>query len=359
MWRPCSPTVQPSRMSLVAWRRRCPVTIRLAVRRIRARLQEPLEHGRLGLLGLEEQRIVLAGSLEQADERAEPDAPDPDHLHGRVHQPVAIEEDPPVFLQAVAVPLHRGLGKNGGELGGMSDDRRSVDDAAHAAGELGDLRQLVECVVVGGRLDQVLQVARAIGRRRTRGWRARRRRSSRRRSRASSRSRPSAWRTTGRTHARNGARRGHRSPDPCGHDQAGRQAQQVPLPRPDEGLVEVGHIEHEVTFRRREHPEVAQMGVARQLRVEPADREGRKVGRHRQRGPAIEGERGRHHPAVADRDQRGGPGRRLFLKKGDGSGRSLAGRQADGLVSGARARAASPSARGEEGSGATPPGHRS
>ena len=79
------------------------MTIRSPCVGVRTRLEEPLEDGGLGLLDLEEERIVVAGSLEQRHERRQPDAADADDLERRVDDPVAIEQDATVLLEALPV----------------------------------------------------------------------------------------------------------------------------------------------------------------------------------------------------------------------------------------------------------------
>ena len=48
----------------------------------------------------------------------------------------------------------------------------------------------------------------------------------------------------------------------AGDLQARRQALDVPLPRPGQGLVEVVDVEHQAALRGGEHPEVGQVGIA-------------------------------------------------------------------------------------------------
>ena len=87
-------------MSLGGLEPALPVDDPLAVVVLGARPEEALEDGRLGLLGLEEERVVAVAAVEQRDEREQPDAADADDLHRRVDQGVAVEQDPPVLLDA-------------------------------------------------------------------------------------------------------------------------------------------------------------------------------------------------------------------------------------------------------------------
>ena len=73
----------------------------------------------------------------------------------------------------------------------------------------------------------------------------------------------------------------------------------------------------EVALRRREQPEVRQVGVAAELDRDAGGRRRREVGRHRQRRAAIERERRHGHPAIADRHEVRHPGRGLLLEERD------------------------------------------
>jgi hypothetical protein len=65
--------------------------------------QSFLKDGRLGLLDLQEQRILPVASEQQRDPGARANAADPDHLAGEVDQAVALEQEAPVTLEARAV----------------------------------------------------------------------------------------------------------------------------------------------------------------------------------------------------------------------------------------------------------------
>ena len=106
-----------------------------------------------------------------------------------------------------------------------------------------------------------------------------------------------------------------REPDVAAGDLgAGRHPLDVPLPRAGQRLVEVVGAEDEPAVRRREAAEVRDVGVAARLHRDPRVRRRREVGRHHGRRAAVEGERRHEHPPVADRDQllhpRGRLGRR-------------------------------------------------
>ena len=64
---------------------------------------EPLQHRGLGLLRLQDERVVDVATDEQDDPAAGADAADPDDLAGHVRQPVPIEQDPPIGRQAARV----------------------------------------------------------------------------------------------------------------------------------------------------------------------------------------------------------------------------------------------------------------
>ena len=63
-----------------------------------------LEHRRLGLLDLEEQRVGVVATEHEGDPAPGPDAPDPDDLPGEVDEPVALEQVAAIGLQRA--PVH-------------------------------------------------------------------------------------------------------------------------------------------------------------------------------------------------------------------------------------------------------------
>ncbi len=331
---------------LAACSRRWPATTLRPVRGLSARAEEALEDRRLGLLDLQEQGIVVRTAVEERRERSEPDAADADHLHGKVDQLVAVEQDPSVLLERLAVAGQDGFDEGVRHVVAMDDDRRVVHDPAVPIDDRGQLREFVHGVVMGGRLHGRLD------------------------------HRPSPLVDEGHD-ARDGDRRvvdvdrphrrvlGHPlsiGPDgamdrmptvmgrevarPSGHDQAGRQPEQVPLERTVERLVEVVDVEQFRPLRRREQPEVRQVGIATQLDADVGRRSRGQIGGHRQGRTAIEGERGDAHPAMSDRDelQRRGtsPARRGAPRD---PADPAAGRQSATAVSGWRSRVAWPTAR--------------
>ena len=88
-----------------------------------------------------------------------------------------------------------------------------------------------------------------------------------------------------------------------GDREARREALQVPLPGPRQGLVEVVDVHHQAAVGGGEDAEVRQVGIAACLDLQPGLGGLREVHRHDRRGAAIEGERRGEHPPVADRDQ--------------------------------------------------------
>ena len=123
---------------------------------MRARSEIALVHRRLRLLGLEEQRIVVRATDEQADEGSEPDAADADDLEREVRQPIPIEEDAPVLLQRLAICAQGRIGQWVGHVAELDERRGMLHDAALAVDERGELGQFVDGVVMGGRLDRPL-----------------------------------------------------------------------------------------------------------------------------------------------------------------------------------------------------------
>ena len=101
-------------MSLVDCSRRWPVTMRSPWEGYGLGFEEPFEDGGLGLLDLEEERIVVAGALEQRHVRTEADAADADDLQRRIDDPVAIEQDAAIFLETLPVSRSGGRRQAGG-----------------------------------------------------------------------------------------------------------------------------------------------------------------------------------------------------------------------------------------------------
>ena len=96
--------VQPRKMSLSACIRCCPATTRSPWLRYWLRPQKAAQHRRLGLLGLQEQRFVLAfAALHQSDPGAGADAADPDHLAGQLDQGEVLEQVLSIGLQGAPV----------------------------------------------------------------------------------------------------------------------------------------------------------------------------------------------------------------------------------------------------------------
>ena len=75
----------PRKMSLGRLREPLPLHDPATVVRVRALARVGLEHRRLGLLDLEEQRVALVATLHVGDPAPGPDAADPDDLARHVH----------------------------------------------------------------------------------------------------------------------------------------------------------------------------------------------------------------------------------------------------------------------------------
>ena len=60
---------------------------------------ERLEHGRIGLLELEEEHVVVVAPLEQDEVTTGADTADADDLEGDVDEPVALEQVPAIVGQ--------------------------------------------------------------------------------------------------------------------------------------------------------------------------------------------------------------------------------------------------------------------
>ena len=111
------------------------------------------------------------------------------------------------------------------------------------------------------------------------------------------------------------------------HLEARRQALDVPLERPGQGLVEVVDVEHQLALGAREDAEVREVGVTAELDAQVGRGRRREVVGHDQRRAAVEGERRHEHPPVADGHEFGNTARGLALEKGDGVRPSGPGRE--------------------------------
>ena len=110
--------------------------------------REPLEDRRLGLLDLEEQRIVGVVAEQEDDPGAEADAPDADDLERRVDRSVVVEQDAAILLERRAIVGERRADQRRGGLRRVGDDGRAVHDPERGARAGRDPWQLVERVVV-------------------------------------------------------------------------------------------------------------------------------------------------------------------------------------------------------------------
>ena len=122
-----------------------------AVRRVRARPEEPLQDRCLRLLDLEEQRIILVAALEQRREGRQSDASHADDLDGAVDELIPIEQVAAILLERGPIGRQDARLDRRADLWIVVDRRRMVDDPTEAVGpDGGELRQLVERIVVGG-----------------------------------------------------------------------------------------------------------------------------------------------------------------------------------------------------------------
>jgi hypothetical protein len=101
---------------------------------------------------------------------------------------------------------------------------------------------------------------------------------------------------------------------PLGHDRAGDQPLQIPLPGAGMGFIEVVDAEHQAALGRRIDTEVAQVHVAASLHEQTGTRRSREVGRHDAGGAAQERERRHQHARVAHRDERSQAAARLLAQ---------------------------------------------
>ena len=130
----------------------------LAVGWVAAGPDEVLEHRRLGLLGLQEQRVGVVAAEEQHDPRSRADAAHAHDLAGRVDQAEVLQEVAAVALERLAVAAHRGsqevhdllaVDALGDLLDGL-DEWRVADDAPLAVDDVGELGEGLRAVAGAG-----------------------------------------------------------------------------------------------------------------------------------------------------------------------------------------------------------------
>ncbi len=254
----------------------------------------PFEHGALGLLHLEEERIGVVATCEQRDEATRADAPDADHLPRQVDELVLLQEMLAVVLERATVLTEEGLDLDG-ELGRFDadDERWIVDDPRPAVDDGRELRERLQAVLRPGLRHHGVSVRLRIPARGRGGQ--------------DLLGRDVAIPDVEVAHAGElghprpvGLNRRHRrlpsgalrEPDRARPDHEARgHPLHVPLPRPGERLVEVVQIEHHPAFRRTEDAEVRQVRVTADLRLDPADRRPGQVVGHHDRRPSVERER--------------------------------------------------------------------
>ena len=274
-----------------------------------------LEHRGLGLLGLQEERVLSVAAHHQRHPGPRPDAAYPDHLAGHLDEPEAVEEVAAIALETLAVtaehledPLLELVGLIlGDELRGRDQQRRIADDPWLAIDHpdeaieglhavllfglrhglvrrlhllvLGDLGQVGEDGVdVEARVPDVEVVHRGeLAHRLTVG-------ADRAEDRGASLLRREVAVAPGDLEAR-------------------RETLDVPLPGPRKGFVEVVDVQHQTAIRCGEDPEVREVGIATCLDAQPGLGGLREVHRHDRRRATKERERRGQHPPEADRHQ--------------------------------------------------------
>ncbi len=127
---------------------------------------------------------------------------------------------------------------------------------------------------------------------------------------------PLAIRTDGRKHRRTAVGRTEPIRAAGDHD-ACRQPLEVPLPRCGQRLVEVVGVEHKAPLRRREEPEVGQVGIAAGLHQDVGPGRRLKVERHHGGRTTVIGEGRLGHSRMAQFDEIGKAIRLLCLENGD------------------------------------------
>jgi len=283
--------------------------------RERAVAEERLEHGRLGLLGLQQERVLVVASEQEHDPRARPDAAHADHLAGRMDVPEALQQAATVAGQRPPVRADHAVDERvqaleisaSGRLLDGDDERRVAQDPPLSVHHVGELAHGSKAVL-GSRLGDTTGEALPLL--------------------AAGLARPAVLHVVDgearvpevhRAHLGEpvhrlavGAGRGEVDLAPAigveaavasGDGEAGDQPFEVPLERPRQGLVEVVDAEHQSPVGGGEHAEVRQVRVTAQLDLEAGVRPLGEIGGHQQRGAPEERERRDEHAPVADRDQ--------------------------------------------------------
>src|SRR5215471_9539818 len=277
-----------------------------------------LEHGRLGLLDLEEERVVVRAAMHEDDPARSADAADADHLPRDVDDLVLLEEPPPVQVQRRKVgpkkklePLQDGTPIRRARF--PHDQGTVLDDAPPV---VHDGRHLVEHLEVGVApgLAEIFLGALA-------GMRVRRERAENGLlvdARVPELQVPhpgilAQARPVGRDGGADGLLGDRLAPaqESDADPGARHEALDVPFPRALKRFVEVVDAEDQVALCRSEDSEVGHVHVAAGLDVQPGHRRRAQVRRHDRRGPAQERKGRREHPGVAKGHEGGIPGLRL------------------------------------------------
>ena len=289
--------------------------------------QEGFEHRSLRLLELQEQRVAVVASKQKEDPGAGADASDTDDLPGRVNVPVALEKLPPIGWQGLRVgvdhaandPVEVGLlGARQHVLdrrdqGWIADDPQLAVDCSTELGErpnavlrprLGQIG-LHAPLRPGGHVDREALNDHVCVQARVPDIDVPHHREARHRVAICA-----------------GSRQDDRAPRSLveaeiasGHGEARRQPLHIPLERPRQRLVEIVDAEHQPTVRRGEEPEVGEMRVTAQLRVNAGSCAVREVGRHDVGRAAKERERRHEHPPITNRHQLRETRPRLLLEQ--------------------------------------------
>ena len=295
---------------------------------------EALQDRRLGLLRLQEQRVLAVAAEQQQDPGTGADAADADDLAGHVDVLELLEQHPAVGLQSPPVGTDQlaQLGLEGPlasrsrrEVLDRNDQRWVRDDAALAVDLGGQLRERLHAVPGPG-LGQVLRglglllassccLCSSENSFPTSMWAYH---TSRLRIAAACAIRARYSATPAATIPRRAAGSNPRSRPAISKLAASRLTSHSQGP----GSVSSKSLMSNIVLplRGREHAEVRQVRVTADLRVEPGTRRGGQVGGHDQRRAAVERERRDQHPAVPDRDQLGDPAGGLLLEQRDGVG---------------------------------------
>src|SRR5215203_3983605 len=271
-----------------------------------ARRNVALQYRGSRLLDLEEQGVILVAALEQHYVGPCTHTTDPHNLPCCIHKAEPVEQVAPIVLQGSLVALEDGVDLNSDlvSFGDADQDRWIVDHRPASVDDLGQLGESLQAVVAVRLPHSPVHLFRGFlgprgGEQIERFFLANAQVPDLELSHLRELGHPPPVR--GRGHPGGlAAIRGVKPVVAARHHEARGEALDVPLPWPGQGLVEVVEVEEQGALGRGIQPEVREVGVAAQLRLDATLRRACEVVGHDDGRPTHERERGGHHTRVPD-----------------------------------------------------------